>query len=444
MMDVSESNGRKTVLFAMYDGGGNVSPLLAVAEELLARGHRVIVLGGPFFGESKTSKSLTERASALGCEIREMTVDDERAPNVPRQRGLFAGRTGRWFGPLQFTHSIHQGSWRWAQCVAELCRKDDIDVVAADDMLPGAMVGAESAGIPYCSLLHTVYFFRPAPGLPPPGMGMDPPVNIAHRIRDHVIKRSMSRVYIRDALPSLNAARSRVDLEPIQHPWEQHARAKHVIVLTSKYFDFKSSRLPQNVVYAGMPFARGAVARAQRDYPEERPTVLISLSTSDLEQTATAQAALDALAPLPVKSIITLTGGLSANRLKLPPNAEPMGFVPHFDLMPNISAVVTHGGHGTVLTALSHGKPIVCTPIYFDQFDIARRVKHSGAGVDVGRRHSVEAIRVAVQRVLSESTFTARAQAMAENLSIESGRERAASIIESAAIGVDPDELLAN
>lgn len=37
----------KQYLFAMWEGGGNVPPLLGVARRLVARGHRVTVLGDP-------------------------------------------------------------------------------------------------------------------------------------------------------------------------------------------------------------------------------------------------------------------------------------------------------------------------------------------------------------------------------------------------------------
>ncbi|MGE3076122.1 MAG: glycosyltransferase [Dehalococcoidia bacterium] len=421
---------RKTVLLAMYDGGGNVPALLAIAEELLKREHRVIVLAGPFFGETGPSPSLVERARALGCDVHELEIDESRAPDVPPQRGLFAGRTGRWFGPLQYTYSIYRDAWRWAEVAAELCAAERVDVVAADDMLPGALVGAESAGVPSCSLMHTVYFFRPAKGLPPPGMGLDPPSNFGHRVRDRLLARVMSRVYRRDGLPGLNAARDRVGLQPIAHPWDQHARAKKVIVLTSRHFDFVAESLPANVEYSGMPFASEPAGDALSSSPKGPPIVLVGLSTSSLEQTATAQAALDALAPLPVRSIITMTGSLTPGALRLPANAEAFGFLPHSQVMPRVTAVVTHGGHGTVLTALKHGKPLVCVPIYFDQSDIARRVQRRGIGIDVGRRHTAPAIRAAVQRVLSEPAFATNARGIAQRIASERGAEHAASIIE--------------
>lgn len=423
-----------TVLLAMYDGGGNVPPLLAVAEELVERGNRVIVLAGPFFGESTPCSSLLERAAASGCEVRIVPFGEEPSPTIPPVRGLIFGRTGRWFGPLQFTHSINREAWRWADATAEVCRSERADVVAADDMLPGALIGAEAVGVPFFSLMHTIYFFRTAPGLPPPGMGFDQASKMPHHVRDWAIKKVIFRVHSRDALPGINAARDRLGLRTLRHPWEQYDAAENVLVLSSPHFDFRAKRLPENVVYTGMPFARSSIAASTvLQELASRPVVLVSLSTSNLEQAETAQAILDALADLPVRTVITVTGTLTENRLSLPPNAEATGFRPHAEVLPSVSAVVSHGGHGTVMTALTHGKPVICTPLFFDQFDIARRLHSSGAGIDVGRKPDKRSIRSAVEQVLSDPSFAMRAQNIAERMSGERGRERAADIIEGSA-----------
>lgn len=48
----------KHYLFAMWEGGGNVPPLLGVARRLIARGHRVTVLGDP---------TIEDEARRTGC-----------------------------------------------------------------------------------------------------------------------------------------------------------------------------------------------------------------------------------------------------------------------------------------------------------------------------------------------------------------------------------------
>ena len=45
-------------------------------------------------------------------------------------------------------------------------------------------------------------------------------------------------------------------------------------------------------------------------------------------------------------------------------NDEVHRFVPHADLMPQVSLVVGHGGHGTTMQALAHDLPLVVMPMH--------------------------------------------------------------------------------
>jgi hypothetical protein len=51
---------------------------------------------------------------------------------------------------------------------------------------------------------------------------------------------------------------------------------------------------------------------------------------------------------------------------------------PHGSVMKDVSIVVTHGGHGTVSSALAHGRPLLVMPMGRDQGDIAARVEPRG------------------------------------------------------------------
>ena len=52
------------------------------------------------------------------------------------------------------------------------------------------------------------------------------------------------------------------------------------------------------------------------------------------------------------------------------------------------AAVVTHGGHGTVIKTLAAGVPMVVMPLGRDQLDNAARVAHHGAGLRVSPKAS--------------------------------------------------------
>jgi hypothetical protein len=60
------------------------------------------------------------------------------------------------------------------------------------------------------------------------------------------------------------------------------------------------------------------------------------------------------------------------------------GSVPHEWLFPRVSAVIHHGGAGTVAAGLRAGKPTLICPFFGDQYFWARAVQRAGVGFNLG------------------------------------------------------------
>ena len=221
------SDTPRRFLFAMYDSGGNVPPLLAIVRELTRRGHRVRVLT-PAADHGGDPDALRRRVERAGAEHLSRRIRRPYELGVPPVRGMLLGRTSKIFGPLCFTYTQYMFAPGWAEVVAELLADEDADAVAADHMLPGVLVAAEAAGRPSAALLHTIYFFRPAPGLPPPGVGFFPARDMVERLRDRALTAAIERVYRRDAIPAMNVARRMVGLAELTYPFEEYDRAGRV------------------------------------------------------------------------------------------------------------------------------------------------------------------------------------------------------------------------
>lgn len=106
------------------------------------------------------------------------------------------------------------------------------------------------------------------------------------------------------------------------------------------------------------------------------------------------RAALDAVAGLPVRALLTVGRDLDVAQLgTAPDNVRIERWVDHVEVMAEAALVVCHGGAGTTLGALAAGVPMVVFPLFADQADNGRRVVAAGAGVAVDARGAAAANR---------------------------------------------------
>jgi UDP:flavonoid glycosyltransferase YjiC (YdhE family) len=65
----------------------------------------------------------------------------------------------------------------------------------------------------------------------------------------------------------------------------------------------------------------------------------------------------------------------------LPDNVLAVRYTPQLEVLPRVSALVTHGGANSVMEALSFGVPLLIHPLCNDQFHNARFIEESGVGL---------------------------------------------------------------
>jgi UDP:flavonoid glycosyltransferase YjiC (YdhE family) len=94
---------------------------------------------------------------------------------------------------------------------------------------------------------------------------------------------------------------------------------------------------------------------------------------------------LGALADVPARVLMTLGAGLDPTALgEVAANVHVESWWPQEDVMREASAVVSHGGFGTLMATLAHGLPQVVVPLFSaDQYANAERVATSGVGVSL-------------------------------------------------------------
>lgn len=140
------------------------------------------------------------------------------------------------------------------------------------------------------------------------------------------------------------------------------------------------------------------------------------------------RAAIAALAPLPVRVLVTIGEGRELAELDpLPPNVHVERWFPQEAVTPRADAIVCHGGYGSTLGALEHGVPLVVMPLFSsDQWANAEAVATSGAGLaldkerrtrrvlDVPGAVTIDSLAPAVAQVLENASYRAAAGRVAD------------------------------
>jgi UDP:flavonoid glycosyltransferase YjiC (YdhE family) len=266
------------------------------------------------------------------------------------------------------------------------------DVAVADCMLPAALAAARAAGTPAVSLVHFLYGLARTQMLRGGGAFTTDLQALADT------QRALGLPAPRDGLDA----------------WEA---PELLLVAAPPWLDLDAGA-PAHVVHAGPLDVR---PRAPRD-PRR---VLLTFSTTVMEgQPALVERACAAVAGL--DAVLTLGPALDVRA----PGIEVLASADHDVLLPGCTAVVGHGGLGTVLRALVHGVPQVLLPLGRDQAFNADRVEELGAGIRLDPAASPAEIRAAVRRVTEEPRFAAAAAAAAERIVREAPDRSAAERIE--------------
>ncbi|KAK7943025.1 uncharacterized protein PG986_012138 [Apiospora aurea] len=159
--------------------------------------------------------------------------------------------------------------------------------------------------------------------------------------------------------------------------------------------------------------------------PSGRRIIGITQGTFAMDPTSLLIPAIEALQDDPSLLLVVPSPHETAIRAKLgsatlqaqATNVRIAPWVPYNQLLPLCSALVTNGGYGSVTQALAAGVPLVCAGTSEDKKDTAARVRHVGAGVDLGtERPGVESVRAAVRAVLEDTTYKANAVRMRDEL----------------------------
>jgi MGT family glycosyltransferase len=399
-----------SVLIASTPVRGHVTPLLAVAEALVAAGDRVRFLTGTRY---------RDEVAATGAEFLALPTEadyDDRDMDAafPGRRGL-KGPAGIRYDMIEIFLKPVPAQLR---ALRAAIAAEPTDALLAESMFGAAAVlsGVPRAERPLVVNLGIVPLALKHPDVAPFGLGIKPMPGAIGRLRNSLLAVSAEKGVFApvqryaDELSRMETGRG---LDRFFLDWP--AGADLLVQFTVPEFEYDRPGLPDTVHFVGpVSRARASTVELPAWWPElggDRRVVHVTQGTvantdwTLIEPTARALADDDVL-------VVVSTGGRPVETLPadLPANVRAATFLPYERLLPLTDVLVTNGGYGGVHYALEHGVPLVVAGRTEDKAEVNARVAWSGVGIDLRTdAPSAERIRTAVRTVLDDGRYRARA-----------------------------------
>ena len=162
------------------------------------------------------------------------------------------------------------------------------------------------------------------------------------------------------------------------------------------------------------------------------PAIYLSLGSLGSADVGLMQKLIDTLGRTDYFVIVSM--GPQHHELRLAPNMTGEELLPQPAILPQVDAVITHGGNNTVVESLHFGKPMIVLPLFWDQHDNAQRMQELGLGRQLDTyRHEPDELVDAIESLLADPHLPGRLSGISHRLQAAPGTARAADLIESLA-----------
>jgi UDP:flavonoid glycosyltransferase YjiC (YdhE family) len=389
---------------------GHVRPMLGVARGLAGRGWRVRFITGTRFA------GLVEET---GAEFVPLPADADTLDRLDRTRR----RSGRAVLNEELRLAFLEPAPGQARTLLGTLAREPADAVLAESTFMGvaALQTLPAAQRPPYVLCGIIPLGLPSVDVAPFGLGLTPLPGPLGRLRNRFLTWLATRVILRQA--HLDADRTLRELGAGglngQFLTSGQRHADLIAQFTVASFEYPRSDAPEHLVFVG------PMTRTARHAPaaEDPPIVHVTQGTvANRSWTELIAPALEGLADLPVRVLVS-TGGRPLDTLpQLPANAEAVEFLDYREALPRCSVFVTNGGYGGLHAALEHGLPIVVAGDTEDKKETSARVEWAGVGINLHTGlPTPTAIRQAVRQILAEPGYAAASRRIGAEIAASPG-----------------------
>jgi UDP:flavonoid glycosyltransferase YjiC (YdhE family) len=377
------------LLFTFAGGNGHFEPLIPIAQAAEVAGHRVAFAGQPAMIPSVEAAGFTGFTTAGGTM--------NKAPKREPLLALDADREDR---ALRDGYATRIARER-ASAILALCTEWKPDIIICDEIDFGSIVVAERLSLPYATVLV---------------------IAAGSFVRHRLVSEALNKLRAEHDLPSdpdLTMLSRYLVLSPFPPSFRDPAFPLPAGAYTIRphMLDYgQNEPLPSRVTF-----------------PNDEPTVYFTLGTVfNLESGDLFNRVLAGLRDMPINIIATVGREIDPDEFgPQPANIHIERFIPQSLILPQCSAVVSHGGSGSVIGALAHGLPSVLIPMGADQPLNASRC------ADLGVARVLDAVEAkpanigeAVSAVLNDPTYRRAAERLRDEMAALPGPEYAIMLLE--------------
>ena len=408
------------ILLPTIGSSGDVNPFIEIGRALKARGHEVTIATNEIFSEQVARNGLG--FAPLGTR--------EEAETLMRDPRLWHPRRG--LGSI-VELALLPNIERLYRIIEE--RNGPGMVVAASTLCLGARVAQERLGVPTASLHLQPIAFRShvdngklwrldmGPGMPRP----------VKRVLFWLMDTIYSEPKVR---PGLNAFRATFGLAPVRGVFSRYLHSPQLVLgLFPDWFAAPQPDWPPNTHLTGFILHDDGgteEARSQADaFLDGGPApVLVTPGSAAMDRSRYFQKTVEACRKLGVRAML-VTNHPGQLPPSLPAGIRAFSYLPFSRVLPRCSAVVYHGGIGTLAQATKAGVPQLVVANAHDQPDNAQRIERLGLGIGVGQSgYGTSRAARAISHLLGSADIRRRCSEFAPLIDSRASLERACALIE--------------
>lgn len=163
---------------------------------------------------------------------------------------------------------------------------------------------------------------------------------------------------------------------------------------------------------------------------QDKPLLYVSFGSLGCGDIPTLKKLIDALGRQPVRALVNVGANLD-HYDSVPDNVILDKWFPQPSVIPQVDAVIHHGGNNTFTECLYFAKPALIMPYVWDGHDNATRIQETGHGLKMHRADwSEEELGKALQTLLTDSEMAAKLQRASQTMKSHPGAAHAAGLLD--------------